>query len=270
MQTPQFLWPACAGLLFLALALAALWRELPATRGLARFALFGRLCFAIPLAVFGAEHFASASDIMRLVPSWIPAHLFWTYFVGIALLAAALSIVLNIRLRLSAPLLGAMFLLFVLLMDIPGVFQAPANRLTWTLAARELSFSLAAFLLAAPPRLVRPLRSALAAIAVFYGIEHFLHPECVPGVPLEKLTPAFIPAPLAWTYLTGAALVVGGLAMLLNFKPRPSAAALGSLVLFLVLFFYLPILFAAPNLESLNYVFDTLLYAGALLIAAAP
>jgi hypothetical protein len=40
--------------------------------------------FAVPLAVFGAEHFASAKSIMLLVPSWIPGPLFWTYFVGVA------------------------------------------------------------------------------------------------------------------------------------------------------------------------------------------
>ena len=35
-------------------------------------------------------------------------------------------------------------------------------------------------------------RLTLAAIFVFYAIEHFLFPHNVPGVPLEKMTPAWM------------------------------------------------------------------------------
>jgi hypothetical protein len=46
------------------------------------------------LAVFAAEHFTAAQDLMRIVPSWLPSPLFWIYFVGAAWLAAAISFII--------------------------------------------------------------------------------------------------------------------------------------------------------------------------------
>ncbi len=63
---------------------------------------FGRLFFAIPLAVFGSEHFTVTANVATLVPRWIPAHTFWVYLVGVAFLCAALSIAVLVQARLAA------------------------------------------------------------------------------------------------------------------------------------------------------------------------
>ena len=49
----------------------------------------GSVFMAVPLAMFGTDHLCSPGPIKDIVPSWMPAHLFWTYLVGCALLAAA-------------------------------------------------------------------------------------------------------------------------------------------------------------------------------------
>jgi uncharacterized membrane protein len=41
-----------------------------------------------------------------------------------------------------------------------------------------------------------------------------------PVVPLDKLTPLWIPAHLLWGYLTGVVFVVGGIALLINKQAR--------------------------------------------------
>ena len=41
-----------------------------------------------------------------MVPSWMPAHVFWAYFVGCALFAAATSLTLKKFVRLASSLLG--------------------------------------------------------------------------------------------------------------------------------------------------------------------
>src|SRR5271170_1551222 len=115
--------------------------ELPQMHGLDKILPLGRLFFTIPLAVFGTEHFTNTSDIAEIVPRWMPAHVFWVYFVGIGLIAAALSITVEIQAPLAAALVGAMFFLFVVLMDIPGVMAGPGNRISWALALRETAFS---------------------------------------------------------------------------------------------------------------------------------
>jgi hypothetical protein len=244
---------------------------------------FGRVCYAAPLAVFSGEHFASAHAIMQMVPIYMPARLFWAYFVGVCLLAASLSIVLNIEVRWSGTLLGIMFTLFVLMMDIPGAAANPKNRFGWTLAIRELSFASGAFALAATSlgvrgrnALVTVGRIVLSVAAIFYGVEHFLHPANVPVVPLPMLMPAWIPAHAVIAYGTGAALVAAGTIMLFRTKnARMAATYLGTLIALVVLLVYLPILIASlsaagagEQIQGLNYFADTLFFGGAVLVLA--
>src|SRR5579864_7980876 len=87
-------------------------------------------------------------------------------------------------------------------------------------------------------------RVVIAIAAMFYGVEHFLHPANVPGVPLEKLMPAWIPGHLLISYLTGAILVVAGVSILMNKKTRMAATYLGTWIVLLVVFIYGPILIA--------------------------
>jgi uncharacterized membrane protein len=119
-------------------------------------------------------------------------------------------------------------------------------------------------------------RVLIAIAAIFYGVEHFLHPVNVPGVPLEKLMPPWIPGRMVISYLTGAILLVAGACMLLAKKTRMAATYLGTWIVLLVLFIYGPILIAsladpstAVQVEGINYFADTLLFAGAILALAS-
>src|SRR4029079_10728877 len=80
--------------------------EIAAARGLHRIVGLGPLCFAIPLAVFGALHLASPDFVVGIVPPYIPWRMFWACFVGGALIAAALSIATDIGVRWSALMFG--------------------------------------------------------------------------------------------------------------------------------------------------------------------
>src|SRR5271154_3055720 len=134
-------WAYAAAAVLLVIGLVKIIKdELPQAHGLDNVMPIGRLCFAIPMAVFGTEHFTITTDIATMVPSWMPAHTFWVYLVGAALIAAALSITVKVQSRLSATLLGVMFCLFVVLMDIPAAVANPSDRFSWTLALRELAF----------------------------------------------------------------------------------------------------------------------------------
>lgn len=278
MSSPQVIGPYFTLVVFLIAAFVAMGREFRMARGLDKAYPLGRVSLAVPLAVFGAEHLASPQTIAKLVPPWMPGKLFWTYFVGVALIAAALSFIFQVAIRLSATLLGIMFFCFVAMMDVPGAMAAPHNRFAWTLAARELAFSAGAILLAiasgARERTLGENRIAIGAlylialISMFYGIEHFLHPECVPVVPLEKVTPLWIPFAHVWTVLTGIVLVVGGGAMFAGNVSRQAAAALGAWVVLLVVSLYLALIISKPDLEGLNYFADTLMFGGVLLVAS--
>jgi uncharacterized membrane protein len=276
MTSPEVFWPYFALCVFLIAAIVAAGREFARARGLDKAEPLGRVTLAIPIATFGAEHFASAHGIMNGVPAWMPWRLFWTYFVGTALIAAAVSLIFRVKVRLSATLLGIMLFCFVAMIHVPNAIAAPRDRIAWTIVARDSGFSAGALLLGIVSGRRTPRRDRMAAVAfywiaavsIFFGVEHFLHPQCVPAVPLEKVVPRWIPLAHFWTVLTGVLLLAGGGAMLVNRAARRVAAGLGAWVLLLVLSLYLAIMISQRDIEGLNYFADTMMFAGVLFIAS--
>ena len=278
-------WMCFAGLFYLVAGVFSLRNDISAARGWDKLITPGCVFFAVPLAVFSAEHFGGARFIHTMVPSWIPWHLFWAYFVGFALLAAATSLAVRKFVRFSSTLLGLMFFLFVCTLHIPNVVANPKDRFAWAVALRDLSFAAGAWALAglhsraSSPRQSKRMilfgRIVVAIAAIFFAVEHFLHPEFAPGVPLERITPSWVASPSVWGYLAGAILLAAGIGLALNRKSRTAAASIGALMTVLTLSLYLPILVLAhggstPEItEAINYVADTLLYAGAALVLAS-
>jgi uncharacterized membrane protein len=118
-------------------------------------------------------------------------------------------------------------------------------------------------------------RVVLAVAAIYYSGEHFRHPEFAPGVPLDEVTPAWVPFPRVWGCLAGIILLVAGIGLAVNKKSRLAAASIGALMTFLTLVLYLPILIRVHGgsvsevNDALNYIADTLLYEGAALAPAS-
>jgi uncharacterized membrane protein YphA (DoxX/SURF4 family) len=276
------IWAYFAGGVVFAIGLAVIflrgdWQK---ARGFDKPILFGPLFYAAPIAAFGTEHFTATKGIASLVPRWIPWHLFWAYLVGACFIAAGLSLVTKIQARLAASLLALTFFLFVVLMDAPGWAQDPQNRFALTVALRELSFSGGALALAAS--LTKPWRErgarVLATIAryfvavpvLFYSFEQFRHGNHVPGVPLEAVTPNYVYGHALWTYLAAVVYAVAGILLLAGRKTRSAAAWLGLTVLFLVLVVYVPkAVVERARIEGINYVADTLMFCGAVLLLAS-
>ena len=91
----EVIWSYFVGGVVLAIGLVAIffrsdWQK---ARGFDKLILFGPLFYAAPLAAFGT--------IASLVPAWIPWHQFWACMVGACFIAAALSMVTKIQVRLS-------------------------------------------------------------------------------------------------------------------------------------------------------------------------
>ena len=249
-------------------------------RGLDKVILFGPLFYAAPIAAFGTEHFTLTAAIASIVPNWIPWHLFWAYFVGACFIAAALSLVTGIQVRLSASLLALTFFLFVVLMDAPAWAHHPRNQIGLTLTLRELSFSGGPLALAASftPQWRERGKHVLTTIAryfvaipvLFYSFEQFLRGDHVPGVPLEPLTPQYVYGHAIWTYVAAVVYASAGILLLVGKKTRAAATWLGLTVLFVVLVVYVPIaVVERASLDNgLNYLGDTLMFCGTVLLLA--
>ena len=238
-----------AGLAALLAGLLLVRPRFVAASAVGRILVLGPVFEAVAMTIFAAEHFLAARDLMGIVPRWLGAPLFWTYLVGVALLAAAVSFIAWRYVRWSASLLALLFLIIVVTIDLPVLPKHAHERLFWTLTVRETCFAGGAMVLAGSlwPRR-RPARAALlvtgrsivACTFLFYAVEHFLFPRFVPGVPLEKLTPAWVPAPVLLAWFVGVTLLAAGIGLLLERTRQLAAAAAGSVLLLLTVFLLHP------------------------------
>jgi uncharacterized membrane protein YphA (DoxX/SURF4 family) len=210
----------------------------------------GRLLFAIAVMASGAEQLICARfglAVGYIIPG-VPGNPFSAYLIGIALLAAGLSIAINRRARLSAFLLGVVFLLCVLLVWIHRAAERPLSGSVRTVVFETLACCGSAFTLAgllpaekwfsgrwesSVDGLIKSGPYLFAASSVVFGIDHFLFLGAI-----ASLVPAWIPGSgLFWAYLTGAVFVAAGVGIAANWMARWGATLLGTMFLlwFLVL-----------------------------------
>jgi uncharacterized membrane protein len=88
----------------------------------------------------GIQHFMFASFVVTLMPPFIPFPLFWTYFAGVALIAAGLGFIAPPPLRvLAGTLAAAMVFSWVFLVHVPLVLRA--GRAEWMGVFEALTIS---------------------------------------------------------------------------------------------------------------------------------
>jgi len=272
-----------AGLAALLIGMAASRARIAAAGGLDRIVALANVCVAVPLAVFGALHLFGPRIVLPIVPPYMPGRMFWVYVVGGGLLAASLSIAVGRAVRWSGLLFGLMMFLFVAMIHLPGAIRQH-DRIIWTIVFRESAFGGAGWILAGLAmgrgsergRVLVSVGRALVTIAmIVFGVEHFLHPLGLPGVPLVKQMPAWVPLRPVVDWVTGAALIGGAASVLLARSPRTVLAGVGGWLLLLLVLIYGPVLVGAlrnpgvgVQLEGVNYFADTLLFTGAILAVA--
>jgi uncharacterized membrane protein YphA (DoxX/SURF4 family) len=210
----------------------------------------GRLLFAIAIAEFGIENMVCAHSTDAFVPviPWVPGYPWLAYLTGIALLAAAVCIASRLRARLAAILLGVLFLVCDLLLQLPRVIAAPLDVGVRTTAFETLTMCSAAFILASnlPAEgggfgrwegvlngLLQSGRYLFAISAIVFGIDHYLVFNLI-----VSLIPHWIPGGgWFWTHITAVAFVAAGLSIASGWLDRLAATMLG--VMFLLWFLVL-------------------------------
>ena len=150
-----------AGIALFVIGVLAAKNEIAEAHGLDKIVALSNLCFAIPLAVFGALHLFGAQFVMDIVPPYMPWRMFWVYSVGCALIAASLSIATRIGIRWSGLLFGIMMFLFVAMIHLPGALRHPHDRFIWTIVFREMSFGGAGWSAARSSERSKPASSTL-------------------------------------------------------------------------------------------------------------
>jgi len=98
----------------------------------------GRIFFALIFFVFGLFHFMNTAVMTQLmIPHWLPGGAFWVIITGAGLIAASISIITRIMVKLSTLLLAGMLLVFILIIWIPGIVADPENQVYMTNLLRD-------------------------------------------------------------------------------------------------------------------------------------
>ena len=100
---------------------------LPSYKLSQRLYFIGVFFFCFMLTCFGVDHFLYPDFVSSLVPSWIPGKLFWTYFAGVVLAGAGITIFFKIQTKTVALLTALMLFLWLILLHIPRAITAPAT-----------------------------------------------------------------------------------------------------------------------------------------------
>jgi len=244
---------------------------------------------------FGAATLASGmlqlitGAFVRLVPplpAWFPAPSAWAYLVGLVLVAAGLAILTGRMGRAAASLVGVMVLLMVALLVPPQFIWNPVvdrpffRGFMWTNPLKSLALAGGAAMLAGRlrddgrplPGLVRvfsrleplgPLQ--LAAFLIVAGLQHYWY-----RIFVDTLVPSWIPGTRFWTLFTGAALLAGGVGILVRRTAWLAATLSGVMIFLWVLLLHIPRAVAGPQraFETAG-VFEALALSGVAFIVSA-
>ena len=111
----------------------------------------GRIAYGLAIIIFGVLHFTYAETLQDLIPSYMPfGSWFWVYFVGVAMIAAGVSILIRKLDRVACILLGAMFLLFIIMVRLPYDFGKDNEKRKFYLIemSKEIALAGSAFVIA--------------------------------------------------------------------------------------------------------------------------
>jgi uncharacterized membrane protein YphA (DoxX/SURF4 family) len=220
--------------------------------------LFGRLCFAISIAFFGAQYllYGRFEGGLPPVPPWTPGAPVLAYVLGVALIFPALSIASLWKARQSAISLGTLLLLSFLFLHCLHASSILHNGTNRTRAFECLTLSAIAFSLAGILANDRnsstesratnwPLllgRFLFAVSMVVFGVQHFMYAGFI-----ATLIPAWIPLHLFWVYLTGAGMMVAGLSIATGILASLASMGLGLMFLLWFLLLHAPRVAASPR-----------------------
>jgi len=245
-----------------------------------QFLRLGRVLFAVPMIVFGLQYVATGKYAGGLPPvaPWAPGGAVGAYLVGVILILLGTGIVVGFRARMSATILGLLFLLCAIVLHASHGAQIVQDGTERTRFLEPLALAGAAFVLAGlfggktsargwetvTDGLATAGRYIFALSFVIFGLQHFQYEKF-----LVALVPGWMPWHLFLIRLTGAAMLAAGLAMTFNLLGRTAALGLAAMFGVFVVTLHIPrVLAAIHNQDELTSLFVALAFGGAALVLA--
>lgn len=208
----------------------------------------GRVLFGLSFAVLGVLSIA----LPDFAKTWPLVPKDFAFHDALALLAAVILVLSSIGLLLPRFATGAALVLICLLallfaQQIPGVVAQPLVEGKWYNASEYLTFVAGAWTILSTLRYARfgnaRLGQILFGLALpAIGLAHLFYLDLT--VPL---VPAWLPFPVAIAYMTGAAHIAAGIAILTGVLAHLAAVLEAIMVSLFTLLVWVPMVIAAPT-----------------------
>ncbi|MFW6089990.1 MAG: DoxX family membrane protein [Gemmatimonadota bacterium] len=192
----------------------------------------GRIVFGLAMLGFGLVGLVSVDFLNSLqpVPVWIPGYPVLAVLNGLVLAVAGTAILADRMTRSAALAVALLFLSGIALLHVPSAFTDPELlRSPWWIRTFESVAMIGGAIILAGrrdtpvrDRWIRGGRVAFGLAIPVFGVLHFVYPRFTAG-----LVPPWYPVPMFWMYLTGAAQIVGGVAIALGVWARLAAILAG-------------------------------------------
>ena len=240
----------------------------------------GQLLMAVAFVVLGGLNLAWAdfAYIWQPVPSSLPWREPLAYAAGALLGALGLGMLLSRTARLATLLLTASLVAWLLLTRLPSLLASPGVEVRWLFLGETLMLLAGSWTLLSalspggsgrPGRLAGPAATRLArllyAVALpMVGLSHFVYLKIT-----VSMIPGWIPFHLGFAYLTGAAHIAAGLALLTGVLPRLAATAEAAMISLFTVVVEVALLVGQPgNHFRLTNLFVSVALAGAAWVVA--
>jgi uncharacterized membrane protein YphA (DoxX/SURF4 family) len=212
----------------------------------------GAIVVGLTLLVLG-----KLAAIGQALPAGTPGQHVLVYASAGLLILAGLAINLRRTEAIGALALAGFFGLWVLTLILPHALAHPMVWVSWEDVAERTAAALGGVLAYAQTSADQPLGAgetrggAIARIArpvfgvclVVFGISEFVYSKFT-----ASMVPAWLPpSQLVWTYVTGAAQIAAGLAIVSGLRARLAAIALTAMYLVFQLIVHLPRVIAYPS-----------------------
>jgi putative oxidoreductase len=99
----------------------------------------GRVLFALPFAIFGINHFLMTDYYIGMLTSFIPLGAYTIILTGIMLIAASVSIIFKMYIKLTTLMLAGLLFFFIITIHIPHLIAGIDNEITLIALLKDIS-----------------------------------------------------------------------------------------------------------------------------------